>query len=289
MKLRYSILPIMLVMLLAAQSFALIGVGFHWGFDFTTEMEKNEQDNVFTVGDALDSIPDELNGIINESDAFMYLSRMNFESTPINFGGKIFLDPKLLPVEFEVSVNMAVWQYDGVVNYVDPAASVANDTVTYAKEEITIDKIGGVNYLGVEKTPYGKFQLDGSLKRTFRRGKIIQPSVVGGVSAHFATPVLSSQLVSDALELGEDLSGVNWEELLTNPGNMKKILEEITDGAKKPKVGMHLGVGLKVKPPVVPLAVYVDGKYMILFNDIEDNVGISTKGILLNVGLLFNI
>ncbi len=242
--------------------------------------QKNE--SVLKASDLGSSIPTEL-----KDSSFLFVSREGFERTPINFGGKVFLDA--LPIEFEISVNMGIWQYDGAINYLDLAAMKDAEnptTALYAKESVTIEKIGGVSFFGVEKTPYGKFQTDFTIKKTIKKIPVIKPSFGAGASAHFATPVLSKELVSRALNLGPDLSTID-PATLSSPENVKKILTEITDGAKKPKVGMHIVAGIQVKPPVIPLGLYVDGKYLIMFEQVEKSVGIKTGGFLVNAGIMF--
>lgn len=279
-----KIATLLLITFLSIPSFALLGAGFHWGFDFTTTMDDVEGENIFKVSDFnSDSItlPPEFDSL-----SFMKVSRTNFDRTAIDFGGKIFVD--VLPVEIEASINLGVWQYDGVISYLSGVDSSGGTAVpTYTDEALTIENLGGISYFGVDKTPYGKLNLDLTLKKTLKKIPIIKPSFGAGMSVHFATPVLSEQLIKDALDLGDDLSSINPDDL-TDPAAIESILKQITDGAKKPKTGMHLLVGLKAKLPVIPLALYVDGKYIIMFNSIEDNVGVKTGGILLNTGILLN-
>ncbi len=276
--------------LCAAPSFAIVGAGFHWGFDFSTSMTDTKQESILTAGevDLKKVMPDGVTFPDNFKDSsFLFISRANFERTPINFGGKVFVDA--LPVEFEVSVNMGIWQYEGAINYIDTFSVEGSDaTLSYAKEIIGIEKLGAPSFFGVKNTPYGKFQTDFTVKKTFKKIPLIKPSLGAGASAHFATPVISESLVKSALGITDDAMAFNVSDL-ENVDNMKKILDAITDGAKKPKVGMHIVAGIQVKPPVIPLGIYVDGKYMIMFDDIESGVGVSTKGFLVNAGIMFKI
>ena len=280
-------LTVMIGLLLSSSASALVGAGFHWGFDFTTTMNDVKDENMFTVKDlGIDSlsgvvIPDEL---LNTS--FMSVSRSGFDRTPINFGGKIFVD--VLPVEIEISVNMGVWEYDASVKYMSGVDTV-NGNVEPKYEELSLNlDAAGLNYFGVDKTPYGKFHTDITLKKTFKKIPIIKPSFGAGMSVHFATPVVSADLLKSAFNITDNIGNINPDDL-KDPAKIKDLLDEILDGAKKPKTGMHFLLGLKLKVPVIPLAVYADGKYMILFDDIEDGVGVNTKGFLVNVGLLFDL
>jgi len=263
---RKSALTGMILLLASFNAFAIVGAGFHWGFDFTTSMDDVLQDDVFSASDF------NLDGVLGTDTSFMYVSRTGFERTPIDFGGKFFID--ILPIEFEASVNMGIWQYDGVINYMD--IDTENTSFAYTAQPITIESLGGNSYFGVSKTPYGKFHLDLTAKKTIDRIPFLKPSFGAGYSVHFATPVLSSELVNDALALGGNLSTISPDDLdLNNPDTFKKILDEILDGAKKPQSGMHFLVGLKAKLPVIPIALYADG--------------FTTKGFLVNVGIMLNI
>ncbi len=110
-----SALTGMILMLASFNAFAIVGAGFHWGFDFSTSMDDVLKDDVFSTSDI--KLPDLPGGFEVPDTSFMFISRTGFERTPINFGGKIFVD--VLPIEFEASVNMGIWQYDGVINYLD--------------------------------------------------------------------------------------------------------------------------------------------------------------------------
>ncbi len=283
---RKSALTGMILLLASFNSFAIVGAGFHWGFDFTSSMDDVLADDVFSISDL--NLTDLPANILDDETSFLNISRSGFERTPINFGGKIFID--ILPIEFEASVNMGVWQYDGVINYIDiESINPIDPSLEYTSQPVTIESLGADSYFGVDKTPYGKFQLDLTAKKTFDV-PFIKPSVGVGYSVHFATPVLSSELVNDALDLGGDLSSISPDALnLNSTDTYKKILDEILDGAKKPQSGMHILVGLKAKLPVIPIALYADGKYNIVFNDVASDEKFTTKGILVNVGIMLNI
>jgi len=268
------------ISLFATPSMAIVGAGVHWGFDFSTNMSDSNHEDILRAKDLLDTT---MLGDFKDS-SFLFISRSGFERTPINFGGKVFFD--LLPVELEASVNMGIWQYDGKINYLSIDTSAA--TLSYKEESITIENLGGASFFGVNKTPYGKFQTDVTIKKSFKKIPIITPSFGAGASAHFATPVLSADLVNRALNIGSNISEID-PTTLTSTEAMKRILTEITEGAKKPKVGMHIVAGIQVKPPVIPLGIYVDGKYLIMFDDIESGVGVTTKGFLVNAGIMLKI
>lgn len=304
-----------LVSLLAAPAFSLGGgAGFHWGFDFTTTMDDEPKealsfhpnlDNAFfTILNSFDpSIVTEL-----ETTPVLYISRENFERGAINFGGKAFFNLRAIPIDIEASVNFGAWRYDGAIHYIDPTATrdslnaqadapaqlswlQANGPV-YASQALNIQAITGEEFFGLNKTPYAKLHADLSIKKTFKPkiiGRFLQPSVGAGASIHFETPVLSEQLLTNALDM--DFTNLDPSMFTGNSDaakeNLKKIMDEITESGKEPKMGMHFLVGVSVKPPLIPLGFYVDGKYNIVFKN--DDYFTKTNGFLVNAGIMFKI
>ncbi|MGM0443253.1 MAG: hypothetical protein ACQEQV_03615 [Fibrobacterota bacterium] len=290
-----------LIVATAVSAFALAGAGFHWGFDFTTSMPDTEQEWLsFGSTDALiesanleQSLETELQNHLG-GRGIMHVSRLNFERGNINFGGKAFVDPPLLPFSIEASMNFGSWLYDGALHYIDPdkltnsleEGNLPNPDSLYAAQPITVAALGGAEYFGLDKTPYGKLQFDLTLKKELST-PIVKPHFGVGASAHFETPVLSQELIDNALD--QDMSSLDVDQLddLTSDKMMKKILDEITEGAKEPKMGMHFLAGAKIKLPVIPLGFYADGKYMLVFNN--DKYETETNGVLVNIGVMLGI
>lgn len=295
------------ISLLTLPAFSLGGgAGFHWGFDFTTTMDDEPKealsfelnlDNPFIDSLGLaDSIETEL-----KESPFIYVSRENFERGAINFGGKAFINLRTLPIDLEASINFGAWRYDGAINYIDPIAT--NDSLTavtssggnpltwlrdngpiYKRQELNIKAITGKEYFGLNKTPYAKLHADLTVKKSFKPriiGRFIQPAVGIGASIHFETPVLSEELITNALSM--DITDISPEDF-TSTDALKKIMDEITESGKEPKMGMHFLVGTGLKLPVIPLGFYIDGKYNIVFNN--DKYFTKTNGFLLNTGLM---
>jgi hypothetical protein len=75
------------------------------------------------------------------------------------------------------------------------------------------------------------------------------------------------------------------QNVISNPVDMKKVLEKIISDLMTPHMGMHLDVGVMLKLPVVPVGFYVDGKYMIMFGELDKNVKLGGNGLLLNGGI----
>ncbi len=289
--------------LLALPAFSLGGgAGFHWGFDFTTSMDDEPKEALsFTVDFGNENLPiidDAVKSLLNDSDnPFMFVSRDGFERGKINFGGKAFINLRRIPLDIEASINFGSWRYNGAINYVDFDSTMTlftnggidalSNGPVYESVPLNIKTVTGKEYFGLNQTPYAKLHLDLSIKKTFKPkvvGRFLQPSVGLGASIHFETPVLSEELIKNALDM--DVSTLAPEDF-TSTAALKKIMDEITESGKEPKMGMHFLVGVSVKPPLIPLGFYVDGKYNIVFNN--DDYLTKTNGILINAGVMFKI
>ena len=108
-----------------------------------------------------------------------------------------------------------------------------------------------------------------------------------GFNVMMATPVPSAGLVNDAI--GEDLSGDltidSVQADLSDPATSQKIVDELMARLMTPHFGMDIVVGFMLKPPVVPIGLYVDGKFAIPFGKLDDDANVTGLGLKLNAGL----
>ncbi|MDR2727715.1 MAG: hypothetical protein LBB56_01185 [Chitinispirillales bacterium] len=292
---RFSTLAAALLFTVCAvsSSYAIAGLGFHWGLDFSMDMKNNPKDVVYSVGDMGDMFDDMFDGDrnptfsllgINDDDAFLYVSRENWKRSAINFGGKAYID--IIPVieTIELSCSFGLWQYDGMINYL----TVDGTNLIYESVPLGLDDVN-LKYFSLSGTPYAKFQFDASVrKKVFALpANIFRINAGAGASAHFATPLLSSKLIGDVLSSKskfkpEDLAAGSFDKELS-----KAIVEKIIDGLAEPAFGVHLLIGTQFKLPIIPAGIYADGKVMIPITKFEDSdAGKDLKGIgfLLNVG-----
>jgi hypothetical protein len=291
-KLGVFIVSALITLSAVSSSYAIAGLGFHWGFDYSLSMDNvtDEKVNVLPQG-----LPDELSGF----DLFS-VSRTDWKASAINFGGKAYVDFIPFIEAVEVSCNFGLWQYNGALNYADFSdlsltgiQNIVNNGPKYNKLDLTIGSVGLPEYIGLNGTPYAKLQLDATVRKTIVNLWIIKLSGGAGVSTHFSTPLLTAKLVEDVV--GTKLSDPTAIAGLLAPGGSlsKDIVQKIIDEAMgKPVVGMHILLGIKAKFPVVPVGLYVDGKYMIPFTKYDTDAGdkgINGFGLLVNAGLSLSI
>jgi hypothetical protein len=276
-----------------SSSYAIGGLGFHWGFDYSLSMDDVKNERVSILPD-ISGLPDELQGVVDGVD-FFRISRTEWRRSAINFGGKAYIDMIPFIEAVEVSCNFGLWQYDGLLEYIDIIGTGASGKPNYKPLDLTLGKLGMPEYIGLDGTPYAKLQLDATVRKTLLNLWIIKLSGGAGFSSHFATPLLTSTLVEGVL--GKSLNDPATLNALLS-GNLgtkvgKDIVQKILDEAMgKPVYGMHILLGLKAKLPVMPVGLYIDGKYMIPFTDYDKDAGgksINGYGLLLNAGLSLSI
>jgi hypothetical protein len=319
--------------LTAGSAWGIAGVGVHYGvadltlnmedaegqtFDFldagTLQLYDTAQINAITgqalQGELLDTLFEitQAQQSIQGAPLPVFVDRLGWERSPVNFGGKFYID--IIPVlnAVELSLNFGMWQYDGQVRYPTGVKSLSDisdmrtdygglDSIPmsavfeYDTMAITMEVLKDSKYFGMlDRTPYAKLHFDATVRKTIATF----PPVVnmfklyggGGPSVHFATPLLSTELVETAI--GDSLQGKTLAEVnqfMQNPVKMEPVLTEILTSLFTPRVGMHLIAGIHFKPPILPVGVYVDGKYMIMFQSMDENVDLGGHGLLINAGV----
>jgi hypothetical protein len=339
-----------LCLALAAPSRAIVGVGVHWGFDFSLDMPDMSGTNLdvqeylpggfdagtvigtvensirndpnLTLTPQLDSLLDSVVTLITNDQVPqlttqlpMTFNRIDFERTPINFGGKVYID--IIPVldAIEVSFNLGAWEYygfitypsgidpsiDGVsdVDFSDPAGLSYTDLFTMDTLDLTLEAFGK-NFLWFDKTPLMKLQFDLTVRKNIiaipGKMKIFKLYGGGGPSVHFATPLLTEEFVMNVIretieESGQDFATVMNPDDFMNPENGlgDKIMQKLLEQSLVPKWGMHLLVGTHIKPPILPLGFYGDAKLMIPFGAYNEEAQLKGYGFLFNVGITLGL
>jgi hypothetical protein len=285
----------MLTSALCFSTYAIAGIGIQWGNDFSMKMDD-------AVGEKLVfnqlkiQVPGTSQGVLSGKDLPIFVNRTGWERKPFNIGAKFFVDIIPFVDAVELSGNYGVWEYKGSIKYPtsltysgNPVAPIGN--ASYDSMDITLDNFD-MGYLGLKNTPYMKLNFDLTLRKYIVRFpkplKTLNLYGGGGVSLIFATPVLSSKLVEDALGSKLDVTLANnalGTSLLGNDQIMKAVVEEIAGQFMTPHWGAHIDLGVMIKIPVIPVGIYVDGKFMIPFTDLDKSVDVGGRGLLLNTGI----
>ena len=303
MKFRVVTVAVMLAVFSVSTSHAIVGVGAHYGFDFSMSMKDNPKDGlkIPTKGFDMESIPifqlpdGKENGILKPptNADFLYVSRSGWKSSFLNLGGKVFVDiiPYINTLEF--SGNFGIWQYDGAVHYLDvnefskkPDIWDKPNEYPYKIQELTLEEFG-LSYFGLSGTPYAKLQFDLSVRKNVFALPldIFKVNAGGGFTVDFTTPVLGSHLVDD-VKVDKGYSPEEMVAKLSDPKSEigKQIVRKIVDELFTPRYGMHIVAGAHFKIPAVPIGLYADGKLMIPFTKFDENGDVKGLGVLFNVG-----
>jgi hypothetical protein len=279
---------------LCFSTYAIAGIGIQWGNDLSMKMDDVVGERL--VFDQLKiTVPGAPSGALAGKELPIFVTRTNWERKPFNLGAKFYIDIIPFIDAVELSSNYGVWEYKGSIKYPTSLAYSGNPSspvgiATYDSIPVTLDQFG-MGYLGLKNTPYMKLNFDLTVRKYIVRFpkplKTLNIYGGGGISLIFATPVVSSKLVEDALgsKLETTLANNGGAGLLGNDQIMKAVVEEITSQLMTPHFGAHIDLGVMIKIPVMPFGIYVDGKYMIPFADLDETVDVGGMGILLNTGI----
>jgi len=236
-----KLVVIVLMLLVASSSFAFVGIGVHGGMDLF-EIEKYE--NTFEI-----------------APGFEYSVYRESIAQPYNFGGQVYLDLPIFPIGFEGGFDFAAQEYKWV----------ADDHITSTNplfDNIALELPGYESQDGEysENFIYVRMTADVTFKYYF----LNLPPVVniasfyigGGAGAYFVTPLVSEELFTRELN-----DAIDFENPPT--GSQEMDIEELV--LKNTSFGGHAVIGVKIKPPVVPVSINVDYKYHFMpENDYKD-------------------
>jgi hypothetical protein len=297
---------------MTTSSSGVVGFGFHWGNDFTLNMEDTEKEWLGFEALSIDTavinlgnldLPDELKQGISGKYLPIYLSRTDWERTNFNIGGKIYID--VIPVidALELSCNFGLWQYKGSISYpksialrnfpyIDLIKSPEDlFDVTYETIPLTLKEYD-MDYFGLDGTPYAKLGFDLTVRKyLFKLPPITHTLRVhggGGLSLNFATPILHQTIIEKALSKqleGKFTLDALDSQLFSKDELMEDVLNLILDELMTPHLGCHIDLGVMVKLPLIPLGIYVDGKYMIPFDNMDEHIDLGGFGLVVNAGV----
>jgi hypothetical protein len=239
-----------LISLITVYSHALFGIGGQYSPNFAAKVDGSSD-------------------IISGSAGNPNLSLDRHSATGLTgFGGKIWID--FLPfIDLELTSNIQFVRYDASLSLNKP-----NDT---NKVDMKVETgLPGFS----EATPvFGKISTDISILYPFLELppviKMIKLYAGAGVTHFLSVKVLDKKFAKDALGSDFDVNATT---------DVKDASDEIAKALKKESLvtgfGGHLVAGAKLKPPVVPIAVFVNGKIHI-GGDMPDAV---SSGFTLEIG-----
>jgi hypothetical protein len=213
---------------LAAQSHAIFGLGMHWapapGFETS-----RATGSIMPVG---------------SSDP----SRIQLNTEAVSglqgFGAKFWID--ILPfVDLEATTNMQFGYYD--------AAFILPGDTTKLEFDLGIPGLDG-------KPFFARIYGDAAVLYPFFKIPLVKLYGGAGLSYGVATQTMTASFARDALAKAEAAGGFDADN--ANASQVQSVLvDAIKDEGMISGMGFFLQAGAKLKPPIIPIAVYADAKY----------------------------
>ncbi|MEK7392787.1 MAG: hypothetical protein AAB214_09495 [Fibrobacterota bacterium] len=165
-------------------------------------------------------------------------------------GVKAWLEIPLLPIEFEAASNLAWGSYKSSMSYINGSQKI----------DIPVDVASPLVGLGEEKggTPYVNLLTD----VTIRYPLIEIPPVLHTLKLYVGagvTHVLASRVI-DKKDIQETFNSATDKFEIAAPEKSKTVLE---DNLLQSTFGGHVSLGAQLKIPVIPIALFVDGKWYV--------------------------
>lgn len=243
-----SLLAATLAVLAAQPSHALFGFGASYGRNFSSVSSAHD-----VVGSA--ELPTYLDEYSENNGGTLAIDRGEVSGLQ-QLGLKTWLDLPLLPIEFEAAANVAWGSYPSTVRFTDGRGS-ANDLVVNTGFDAPFPVPG----LKSGETPYFSSILDASVRYPFLKLPPLSPFkpfklyVGGGVSWFYSSKVVSKDDVTDIF----NVSGGDVDKATAQSELGKKIKNNFYEST----FGGHVLLGAQFKVPVLPIAVFADGKWYI--------------------------
>ena len=300
-------------------AWGVIGFGIHYSIDGSVKMNSANERLTFdqlklTTGDGKNGgfitpqANDWLNKEFNPSDIPIYFDRGKMDRTPFGLGAKLYVDVIPFLDCIELNGTFVAFQYDGKIKY--PTSLTVNSganstgnlldmidqkliTPVYDSLSTNLEDLSSTKIPGISKTPYIKLDLELNLRKYVNIPVIktfLRPYGGVGFDCLFATPVPSAGLINDAI--GSDLTGSKTIEeiqsIMSNSETAQKIVDEIIGRLMTPHFGMNITAGFMLKPPVFPVGIYIDGKYIIPFGKLDTEADVTGFGFRLDTGLVLH-
>jgi len=234
----------------AQPSHALFGLGVSYGRNFTSVSSAND-----VVGTAeLPTYLKEYAADKNINEGKLYVNRDGVSGLQ-QAGLKVWLDLPLIPIEFEAASNLAWGSYKSSVLFTGANNGGGNDLVINTGMDAPFPVPG----LKSGETPYFSSILDASVRYAFLKLPPLSPLkpfkiyAGGGVSWFYASKVVSKDDVKDIF----DVSGGAVDQAAAEAALAKKLEDNFYEST----IGGHLLLGAQLKVPVIPLAIFADGKW----------------------------
>mgnify|MGYP003289555279 FL=1 len=250
-----------------SQSFAIIGLGFHYAPNFGTELKSTAEKEVMSLSGEVAEV-----GSVNlGSVKYAHGSFSNMQG----FGLKLWVD--ILPIiDVEATYNVQFGSYDAALSLYGPEG----DLIKKQKIELEFD---GVPF-GKASPKFVSMNGDLSITLPITSLPIIRPYIGGGITYYLSTPVLSDEFVGKFMgTAGKAL--LNAENMTAEEAKQlaNELSDALTDEGLNTGIGGHFLVGLRAKLPIIPIAAYAN--YKLYFGgEFDDEIDYGRHSVEVGVG-----
>ncbi len=271
-----------------------VSVGRDWSFDMPNTAGLGDQVSIDTT---TVQTPD-FTVTLNPGQIPVFVSRENWRQRLASLGGRVFIDGLPVVNRIQVSANFTAWEYLGAIWYpqsVKPGvtfeqlAQNPSDTSLYImqREPVTLESQDR-RYFGIDETPFGRLRFDLTGARyLLPHAPFFDWYAGAGLSLHFATPVLTDELVAEALEKNvsdnPDLSTLQQQ--FTESEITDFLIDELIDRLRNPGLGMHVTTSISVYPLNWPLGAFVEAMYSFPITRTNANIDMREHGLAAQAGI----
>jgi len=247
----------------STQAFAIFGIGVHYIMN-TGSLDADKGEFPLPVSpDADPIIQDILQGskiTVNQKSA----------SGLQGLGFKAWIDLDFLPVDIEGTLNIAATQYKTSLTIPEvktdengiPKIEYTTINLSYSPDPpYNIIPGGSVDPL------FGIVNGDLSVMYPFKDIPLIRPYIGAGFSYFASIPIANYSFAKKMLNKNQDLLDALIDTNSENPEAAEKIKKSLVSTLQNESyttgMGGHIIAGFRIKPPIIPLAIYANGKYYI--------------------------
>ena len=216
----------------AAYSHAIFGIGAQWAPALGLEIKESDQNIAASGSDSISILQESVSGLNG-------------------FGVKLWIDA--LPfVDLEATSNFQYGLYDVTIN----GPGSASTPLVFDLGVPVIDKPGFARIMSDLTVQYPFLRLPPVVS-------LVKVYAGAGITHVLATEVLNASFAKKAV--AKATSGSAGAAAADTPEEVAEILSKaITDEGLTSGIGFHLEVGAKAKPPIIPLAAFINFKYHFL-------------------------